>query len=71
MIRPYLSNMINDHKTQEIWEVHSDNKVTDYKTQGERKIQLSMTIDFISSTDSDKIRTMHTKSDNIYIYYDG
>ena len=32
MIRPYLSDIINDHKTQGIWKVHSGNKVTDYKT---------------------------------------
>ena len=38
MIRPYLSDMINDHKTQEVWKVHSGNKVIDYKTQGEWKI---------------------------------
>ena len=37
MIRPYLSDMINDHKTQEVWEVHSGNKVIDYKTSGEWK----------------------------------
>ena len=48
-------------------EVHSANKVIDYKTQGEWKIQLSMTINFVSSKDSDEIRTMHSKSDNIYI----
>ena len=35
MIRPYLSNIINDHKTQGVWKVHSGNKVVDYKTQGE------------------------------------
>ena len=38
MIRPYLSDMINDHKTQEVWKIYSDNKVIDYKTQGEWKI---------------------------------
>ena len=30
MIRPYLSDIINDHKAHE--GVHSGNKVTDYKT---------------------------------------
>ena len=45
MIRPYLSDMINDHETY-----------------GEWKIQLTMAIDFMSSKDSDGIRTMHTKS---------
>ena len=69
MIRPYWSDMINNHQTQVEWKVHSGNKVIDYKTQGERKIQLLVTINFVSSKDSDEIRTMHTKSDNIY--YDG
>ena len=51
MIRPYLSNIINDHKTQ-----------------GEWKIQLTMSINFISSEeDSDEVCTVHTKSDNIEI----
>ena len=49
-IKPYLGNIINDHKTQ-----------------SELKIQLIMTINFISSKDSDEIRTMHTKSNNVEI----
>ena len=32
MIMPYLSDIINNHKTQGKWKVHSDNKVIDYKT---------------------------------------
>ena len=48
-------------------EVHSGNEVIDYKTHGEQKIQLTMIINFISSKDSDEIRTMHTKSNNIEI----
>ena len=69
MIRPYLSDTINDHKTQEVLKVHSSNKEIDYETTlGEWKIPLSMTINFVSSKDdSDEIRTMHTKSDNTYI----
>ena len=47
MIRPYLRDTINNHKTQ-----------------GEWKIQLTMGINFVSSKDSDGIRTMHTKSNN-------
>ena len=31
MIRPYLSNIINDHKTREL-RVHSSNEVIDYET---------------------------------------
>ena len=69
MIRPYLSDIINDYKTQEVLKVHSGNKVIDYETAlREWKIQLSITINFVSSKDdSDDIRTMHTKSDNICI----
>ena len=40
MIRPYL-NEINDHKANGKMKVHSGNKVTDQKTTGEWKIQLS------------------------------
>ena len=43
-IRPYLSDIINDHKTQ-----------------GEWKVQSTMTINFFSSKDSEETRTMHTK----------
>ena len=39
--------------------------INDHKTQGEWKIQLTMTINFISSKDSNETCTMHTKSDNI------
>ena len=38
-----------------------------YKTQSEWKIQLTMAINFISSKDSDKTRTMNTKSNNVKI----
>ena len=37
-IRPYLSDMLNDHKTEGKVKVHSDNKVIDYKNQIEWKI---------------------------------
>ena len=50
MIRAYLSDVINNHKTRSEW-----------------KIQLTMPISFISSKDSDKTPTMHTKSYNIEI----
>ena len=67
IIKPYLSDMINNHKTPEVLKVHSGNKVIDYETTlGEWKIQLTMTINFVSSKDdSDEIRTTHTKSGNI------
>ena len=50
MIRPYLRDIINNHKTRREW-----------------KIQLTMSINFISSKDSNETRTMHTKSHNIEI----
>ena len=69
MIRPYLSDIINDHKTPEVLNVHSGNKVIDYeKTLGKQKIRLTVIIKFVSSKDdSDEVRTMYTKSDNIEI----
>ena len=50
MISPYLSNVINDHKTRREW-----------------KIQLAMSINFISSIDYDETRNFVTKSNNIEI----
>ena len=50
MIRAYLSDVINNHKTRSEW-----------------KSQLTMPISFISSKDSEKTPTMHTKSCNIEI----
>ena len=64
MIRPYLRD---GHKTQGEQKVHSGNTVIDYKSQGEQKIQLIMIINVISSKDSDKTRTIRTKSHNIEI----
>ena len=66
MIRPYLSDIINNHKTPKNLRVHSSNEVIDYETQfGEWKIQLTMSINFISFKDSDEIRTLRAKSNNI------
>ena len=69
MIIPYLSDTINDHKTQDVIKFHSGNKVMDYKTTlGQWKIQLKMSINFISfKDDSDEIRKIRTKSDNVEI----
>ena len=65
MIRSYLRDIINDHKTLKILVVHSSNKVIDYETQfGEWNIQLTVKINFISSKDSGETHTMHAKSDN-------
>ena len=41
-----------------------------HKTEVEWKIQLTMQINFIFSTDSDETSDMHTKSDNIEIIID-
>ena len=35
--------------------------IGNHKTQSERKTELTMAINFISSKDSDETRTMHTK----------
>ena len=70
MIRPYLSGIINDHKTQGEWRIHSGNTITEHKTQGEWKIHLTMAINFISSKDSDETGTMHAKSNNVEIMMD-
>ena len=68
MIRPYLSDIITNHKTPKNLRVHSSNEVIDYETQfGEWKIQIIMLINFISSKDSDETRSMLAKSDNLEI----
>ena len=67
MIRQYLRDIINDHKTQGELKVHSGNEAIDYSTQREWKIQLTIIINFIPLKDSDEICTMDTKSNNIEI----
>ena len=67
MIRPYLSDIINDHKTCGLVRYHSGNKTWVEETPSQWKIQLTMAINFISSKDSDEARTMHTKSNNVKI----
>ena len=42
MIKPYLSDIINNYQTQGEWIIHSDNTVIDDKTQGEWKTQSTM-----------------------------
>ena len=55
VIRPYLSDIINNHKAQGKWRIHSGNTIMEYKTQGEWKIHLTMAINFIpSKEDSDE-----------------
>ena len=41
--------------------------IIDQKTEGEWKIQLTMSINFISFKDSDEICNLHTRSNNIEI----
>ena len=67
MIRPYLSDIRNNHKTQGKWRIHSVNTIKKHKTQSEWKIKLTTTINFISSKDSDETHTMRAKSDNVEI----
>ena len=68
MIRPNLRDIINDHKTPKNVRVHLSNKIIDYETQfGDWKTQSTMSINFISSRDSDKIHNMYIQSDNIEI----
>ena len=64
MIRPYLIDIVNDHKTQGEWRIHSGNTIIKHKTRGEWKVQLTMAINFISSkkiTISDNIEIMMGK----------
>ena len=79
VIRPYLSDIINNYKTQGSWKIYSGNTITEHKTQGEWKIHLTMAINFISSKDSKDSKDfkdsnenpiMHFKSDNIKIMLD-
>ena len=67
MIQPNLGDIINDHKTQGKWKVHSGNTLIDYKAQEKWKISFTMLINFTSSKDSEEIRTLHAKSNNIEI----
>ena len=68
VIRPYLSDIINNHKTQGRWKIHIGNTMTEHNTRIKWKIYLTIAINFISSKeDSDETRIMHAKSDNIEI----
>ena len=67
IIKPYLSDKINYHKTRGLVRYHSGNKTWVEKTSSEWKIQLTMAINFISSKDSGETRTMHAKSNTVEI----
>ena len=60
MIRPYLRDMINNHKAPIKLKVPSG-EITDDDTFGEWKIHLTMQINFISSKDSGEIHTMNSE----------
>ena len=63
--RPYLSDKINNHKTQGEWKIYLGNIITEHKTQGEWKINLTIASNIFSSKDSGETCTMYTKNDNI------
>ena len=67
MIKPYLSDIINDYKIRSLVRYHSDNKTWVEETPSQWKIQLTMAINFIFSKDSDDTRTVHTKSNTVEI----
>ena len=67
MVRPYLSDIMNNHKTQGKWRIHSGSKIIEHKTQSKWKIRLTMAVNFISSEDSDEICTMYTESNCVEI----
>ena len=67
IIKPCLSDIINDHKTHCLVRYHSGNKAWLEETSSEWKIQLTMATNYISSKDSDETRTMHRKSNNVEI----
>ena len=62
MVRPYLRDLINNHKAP--LEGYSGN---DNNLHGEWKIQLTMQINFVSPLDPGEICTMDSKSKNIKI----
>ena len=64
MIRPYLRDMINNHKAP--LKV-SLGKIFDNNLHAEWKIQLTMQINFVSSLDPGEIRTIDSKSKIIEI----
>ena len=57
MIRPYLSDRVNDYKIPKTLTVHLSKEIQ----FGEWEIQLTMSINFIFSKDSDETGNMHTE----------
>ena len=67
MIKLYLSDLINKHKTHGSVKYHTSDKSWIEKTSRKWKFQLTMAINFISFKDFDETRTMHTKRNNVEI----
>ena len=68
----YKSKVDKDNKLElyeyfDIIRTYLKDMIDDLKAKGEWKIQLSMRIIFVSFTDANETREMHTKSDNITI----
>ena len=66
VIRPYLRDMINNHKAP-IKLKDPSGKIIDDNSYGECKIHLLMQSSFISSLDTEEIRAMDFKSKNLEI----
>ena len=62
-----FKGLINNRKTRGLVRYNLGDKSWQEETSSERKIQLTMAINFISSKDSDETRTMHTKSNDVEI----
>ena len=67
MIRSYLRDVINNHKTPL---KGSLGKIFDNNLHGEWQIQVTMQINFVSSLDPGEIGTMNSKSKK-YRTFDG
>ena len=66
LIRPYLKDIIKDHKAPLRLKIYSGNEIIDFESQfGEWKTQLKMRIKPISSRNFKETRTMHSVSNNI------
>ena len=71
MIKPYLRDIINDHKTVGLLRYNSSNKTWAENTSSKWYIQLKIAINLISSKDSDETGTTYLKSNNVDIMMDG
>ena len=65
IIKPYLIDIINEHKTYGLVRYHSGNKSWLEETSSEWKIQLAIAVNFISSKDSDETLMIGSETDEI------